>query len=302
LTTAAQRQLDLLSSRETGQKAFILDVIAGLQHDSNVLLEPSDAAAAPAGKKSDWRALAMVNAAYPFVKKQNVIAEAGYRFYQSVHKSLHRFNVQQHNLSLGATMQATDDLRAGVAYQYSHSFVGGDRYSGIHQIMPSATLALSPSQTMEFTYAFESKKYFNNSDFLENSDRNGNNNALGLIYRHEFGRDLGVSAGYAYDTDDTSAAYWSYEGHKGSAGAHATLSGFTFLAGLSYYARDYDDLFPGFTEKRNDRVQEYSFSVVREITRRVTIDLSEQYVKNESTLAPYDYSRNIVGLFVVVTL
>ena len=49
-------------------------------------------------------------------------------------------------------------------------------------------------------------------------------------------------------------------------------------------------------------MQEYSLNVVREISRRMRIDLSELYMKNQSTLSPYDYSRNIVGLSVVVTL
>ncbi len=303
LTIGAKRYLDLLSSEEAGHKkeAFTLDVLAGLQYDSNVILEPSDAAASD-GKKADWRAIAMVNAAYPLIKMERTTAEAGYRFYQSVHNSIQGFNVQQHNLGLGAKIVVADDVRAGLNYQYSYSLVGGDRYSIIHQIMPLVSLDLSSYQTAELAYTHESKKFFDNSDFIGNTDRSGNNNAVGLTYRHELGKDLGVSAGYAYDKDFTSASNWSYTGHKGSAGAHAVFSGFTFFAGLSYTARNYGDTFPGFTDKRNDRVQEYSLNIVREISRRMRIDLSELYVKNQSTLSPYDYSRNIVGLSVVVTL
>jgi len=303
LTIGAKRHLDLLLSEEVRNKkeAFILDVLAGLQYDSNVILEPSDAAASHE-KKADWRAIAMVNAAYPLIKMERVIAEAGYRFYQSVHNNIQGFNVQQHNLGLGTKIVATDEVLAGLKYQYSYTLVGGDRYSSIHQIMPSVSLNLSSYQTAELAYTYESKKFFDNSDFIGNTDRSGNNNAVGLTYRHELGKDLGVSAGYTYDKDFTSASNWSYTGHKGSAGAHAAFSGFTFFAGLSYHARNYGDTFPGFTDKRHDRVQEYSFNIVREISRRIRIDLSEQYVKNRSTLAPYDYTRNIVGLSVVVTL
>jgi len=303
LTIAAKRYLDLLSSAETGQKggAFTLDVLAGLQHDSNVILEPSNPGII-GDKKADWRAVATVNAAYPFVKTERIAAGAGYHFYQSVHKSLHRFNVQQHNLDLGAKMAAADAVQAGLNYQYSYTLAGGDRYSGIHQIRPSVSLNLSSYQTAELAYTYESKKFFDNSDFSGNSDRTGNNNAVGLNYRHELGKDLGVSAGYAYDKDSTSASYWSYKGQKGSAGAHATFSGFTFFAELSYYARNYDDTFPGFTDTRSDRVQEYSLSIVRQITGNINIDLSALTVKNRSNLAPYDYTRNILGLFVVVSL
>lgn len=303
LMVAAKRYLDLLSSADAGLKgwAFTLDVLAGLQYDSNVMLEPSDAAALD-GKKADWRAIAQVNAAYPLIKRDGAAAEAGYRFYQSVHNSIHGFNVQQHNLGLGAKIDAADDVQADLNYQYSYSLVGSDRYSGIHQIKPSVSLNLSPYQTAELAYTYESKKFFDTSDFIGNTDRNGYNNAVGLNYRHEFGKDLGVSAGYAHDKDSTSASYWSYTGHKGSAGAHATFSGFTLVAGLSYYARNYGYTFPGFADRRSDRVQEYSLSIARQITGHVSIDLSALAVKNRSNLAPYDYTRNIGGIFVVVTL
>jgi tetratricopeptide (TPR) repeat protein len=303
LTIGAKRYLDLLSSEDAGYKreAFTLDALSGLQYDSNVILEPSDAAASD-GKKADWRAIAMVNAAYPFFKRERAAAEAEYRFYQSVHNNLHSFDVQQHNLGIGAKFEAADDVRTGLNYQFSYSLVGRNRYSNIHRIMPSVSLALSTYQAAELAYTYESKKFYENSDFIGNSDRTGYNNAFGLTYRHELGRDLGISAGYTYDKDFASASYWSYTGHKGSAGAHAVFAGFTFFAELSYAARNYEDTFPGFTDTRIDHVQEYSLNIVRDVSRRIRIDLSEQYVKNRSTLAPYDYTRNITGLFVVVSL
>ena len=89
LTKAAKQYLELLQSASAPGKAgaFTLDVFAGLQYDSNVILEPSSPVATE-GKNADWRAVATANASYPFFKSETASADAGYLFYQSLHQSL----------------------------------------------------------------------------------------------------------------------------------------------------------------------------------------------------------------------
>jgi tetratricopeptide (TPR) repeat protein len=305
LTKAAKQYLDLLRSARAPEKAraFTVNVLAGLQYDSNVILEPSTLPTTTLEeKKSDWRAVATVNASYPFFKSEAASAEAGYLFYKSLHRDLHRFDVQQHNLSLGGQVEVTDDVRAGLRYRYSYSLVGGSRYSTIHQVVPTLSFKMSSSQSGELFYARESKKFYDNTDFPQNSDRNGSNDAVGAAYKVALGRDLGASVSYAYDKDSTSASWWAYKGQKAAVGLNADLSGLKAFLGFTWYDQRYNDPFPGFSGSRHDQSQEYSLNLVRELTRRVSLVASELYVKNRSNLEPFDYNRNIVGLFVDVTL
>ena len=210
--------------------------------------------------------------------------------------------MQQRDPNLGGQIEVTDDIQAGLRYRYSYSLVGGSRYSIVHQVVPTLTLKMSSSQSGNIYYAWESKKFYDTTDFPLNSDRNGSNNAAGATYRVDFNKGLGATVSYAYDRDSTSATWWSYKGQKLIVGLNTEFSGLKAIFGLSYYDKRYDDIFPGFTDKRHDQVQEYSVNLVREITRRVSVVASELYVKNRSNLDPFDYTRNIVGLFVDVTL
>jgi hypothetical protein len=210
--------------------------------------------------------------------------------------------VQQHNPSLGGHVDVTDDIQAGLRYRYSYSLVGGSRYSSVHQVVPTLSLKISSSQAGELYYARESRKFHDNTDFPQNSDRNGSNDAVGAAYKADLRKGLGASVSYAYDKDSASAPWWAYKGQKAAVGLNAEFSGLKALLGFSHYDQRYNDPFPGFSGKRHDQAQEYSLNLVRELTRRVSLVASELYIKNRSNLKPFDYTRNIVGLFVDVTL
>ena len=102
--------------------------------------------------------------------------------------------------------------------------------------------------------------------------------------------------------DSANAAYWSYTGNKGMVSALAEWDSYKFFGALSYYDRKYDAIGPGAAEKRHDAAQEYAVGVSRKAGKDMTVTLSGQHTINDSNLAVYQYTRNVVSLMVEIRL
>src|SRR5512138_3161183 len=110
---------ELIEGMESGTKGPrpSLTIAAGLQYDSNVLLEPNSPVIAR-GSQGDWRSILSLTGAYPFLRSDAGGAEVRYQFYQSLHFHLEDFNAQQHDLTLGGKHQLGKDLLATANYGY----------------------------------------------------------------------------------------------------------------------------------------------------------------------------------------
>ena len=302
LKASASEYLDMIASGAGPEKKrYSLNVMAGAQHDSNVILDP-DNPVVPGLKKADWRFITTLGGAYKFIDKEKTTADAGYSFYQGLNDTLTDFNVQQHTLTLSGRYNATEKSRFGLRYQYLYSLVGGDKYSAVHQIKPSADFSFTKDTVTEFFYSYENKKFYDAALFPTNTDRNGNNNAVGLIHTVVLSKQSAVTAGYAYDRDSTDTDFWDYTGNKG----FLSFQSKGFDTGISLSASSYDKKYggvpPGFTEKRHDSTREYSAALNRRITSSFSLNLSDLYVQNRSNLSLYEYRRNIVTLTAVMHL
>ena len=291
--------------REAPEKAgaFTLRTcFARLQYDSNVILEPSNPVATE-GKNADWRAVATANATYPFFKSETASADAGYLFYQSLHESLHNFQraaaqpeprrPDRSNRRYPGRAALPVQLFPGRRQPLQH------RPPGRSNALPQDVLVSVRRSVLRMGVQKIRRHHRLPAEFRPERQQQ---RRQGATYRVDLSKGLGATVSYAYDRDSTSAPWWSYKGQKLIVGLNTEFSGLKVSFGLSYYDQRYDDIFPGFTDKRHDQVQEYSVNLVREITRRVSVVASELYVNNRSNLDPFDYTRNIVGLFVDVTL
>ncbi len=300
LQAAAGDYLDLIASG-LGQenKKFSADVLAGFQYDSNVILDP-DNPITPGKKKADWRFLAAASAKYRFIDAQKKSANAGYAFYQSLHNDLAEFNVQQHSLSLSGRYTKSEQTKLDLRYGFTYAFVGGDKYSAVHKLTPSATINFTQQSATEFFYSFELNKYYNGTLFPSNTDRSGNDNSIGVMHTILFPGQTSIAIAYAYDDNSASNEFWSYSGNKGAVTVQGKLPFAKATASASYYDKMYNAP-SGFT-KRHDGTQEYSVALTRNIIKNISLSLSDSYAKNESNSEPFKYTRNIVSLLGVMPL
>jgi hypothetical protein len=301
LKTAAGEYLDIISGGGAEKKRYSLNVLAGEQHDSNVILDP-DNPVVPGLRKADWRFITMLGGSYKFVDQDKGFVDAGYSFYDGHNHTLTHFDVRQHTLTLGGRYIASEKTRYDLHYQYEYSLVDGDKYSAIHQVRPSAAFSFTKASVTEFFYTYENKTFYDALLFPTNTDRTGNNNGGGLTHTIIFAGDSAVTAGYAYDRDATKTDFWDYSGNKGFLGLQSKVFGIGASLAASYYGKKYGGVQPGFSEKRQDGTQEYSVALDRNLAKSLSINLSNLYVKNRSNLPIYEYRRNLVSLVAVIRL
>ena len=302
LKASAREYLDMIASGAGPEKKrFSLNVLAGVQHDSNVILDP-DNPVAPGLRKADWRFITTLDGAYKFIDKKKTTADVGYSFYQGLNNTLTDFNVQQHTLTLSGRYSAAEKSRFDLKYEFLYSLVGGDKYSAVHQIKPSADFSFTKGTVTQFYYSYENKKFYDSGLFPTNTERNGNNNAVGLTHTIVLNRQTAVTAGYAYDRDSTDKDFWDYSGNKGYVSFQSRLFDTGIALSTSYYDKKYGGMLAGFTEKRHDTTHEYSVTLDWRIVKQVSLALSDLYVRNNSNLALYEYQRNIVSLMAVMRL
>ena len=299
LSAAAKNYLE--GTVPGGKKRLNVKLSGGIQYDSNVILEP-DSAVVPGVKNSDWRAVLTLNGDYRFLQTARADAEVGYALYQSLHNDLTDFNVQQHTGKVSGQYALTKSVSAELEYDFHYTFVGGDHYSTTNWFGLRLPAKLTAESLTEPHAAYELKRFIDTPVFTGQTGRTGTNTAAGVSHTIMLGKKAGIALDYTYDNNSADAAYWSYTGNKGAANALAEWGAYRIFGTLSYYDRKYDAIGPGATEKRHDEVQEYSAGVSRKAGRTVTVTLSDLYIINDSNIAVYQYTRNIVSLVVEIRL
>lgn len=283
------------------KKKFTTKLSGGLQYDSNVILE-QDSPTTPGVKNSDWRWVWTVDLAYAFLDTGKAGAEAGYQFYKSIHDELKDYNVEQHTGKVAGRYELSKTARADLEYDFIYASLRGEHYSTAHRFVFRLPLTLAPETLTEPHAAFEAKRFFETPVFTGLTDKNGTNTAAGASHTIMLGKKAAISFDYTYDADSAAVDSWSYAGHKGTVNALAEWDSYRLFGTLSYYDRKYDALAPGAPEKRHDGAQEYSIGISRKAGKHATVTLADQHTINDSNLAVYQYTRNVVSLMVEIRL
>lgn len=299
MRNAAQELLDHLTEKQRAKTS--ISFAAGVQYDSNVVLEPDDSVVA-VGRKSDLRSVLMFRAKEPVLAEEQLSAEAGYSFYQNLHLNLEDYNVQQHELSLAGKYEIARDLKAGLGYSYTLAYVGGERYSSIHALKPWVTVNLFTASYAQFSLGLQKKAYVASESFPDNADRSASSLAAGASYGSEFAKGTSIVFQYGYLRDAADREWWDLTQHKVSATIRTSLSGFSLFASASFADGRYGENPSTTLPARHDRRTDYTVGAFRDITKTVRLSLSDQYTFNDSNLTDYEYTRNIIGLFAELRL
>jgi hypothetical protein len=280
---------------------FTAKLAGGFQYDSNVILE-SDSLPVAGMKNADWRALVALNADYSLLRAERSEAAVGYVFYQTLHQDLKDYNVQQHTGRLAGKYLASKTVSLDLEYDFIYTFVGGDHYGTSNLLVFRMPANLTPASQTEMHVSYEDKSFYDTAVFKGQADRNGWNTAVGVGHTIMLGKKAGVAFDYTYDSNSAAADWWSYAGNKGMVTALGEWSGFKVFCSLSYYDRKYDAIQPGAPEKRHDSVQEYAAGATWKAGKNWSVTLSDDHTINDSNLAVYEYTRNIVSLIAEIRL
>jgi len=285
---------------EVVPKRWSLDISAGGQYDSNVVLD-SGATPLPEGisRRSDWRFVFDLSGRYNFLVEEKAEASVGYTFYQSLHTELSDFNITSHLFDLKGLYRISSVFSLAGLYSFEHLSTGGDPYDYAHTVSPSLIIYEGSgfSTVIEYTYRYG---HFMNTDlFVDNSDRTGSNNLVGIIQYVPLGDYVVFRAGYEHDVDTAHEAFWSYRGDKGLTGLQARVPGNVNIDLYGEYCnRRYKAISPvSGTVKRQDWISTASILATKQLSDRYSISLGQLYTRNKSNIEAFDYERAITSLF-----
>ena len=286
---------------EEQEKPYSLYVSLGAQYDDNVLLEPSNPVA-PTDAKDDGRVVAYVIADATLFDNENMSFNTEYTFYQSLHFSLDDFDVHYHRIKPSIDFKMFDALTTTLGYAFDYTLLGGDRYSGVNTYFANINFTENDNFSTDLISEYKDFKYRDGDLFADNAIRSGHQTTYGLKQNFRKG-DLSGNLFYFSDFGRASVGYWSFNGHRLGVELTYRVSSPLFLTFFGEYAQsDYRDVFLNFTEERDDKVQKYSVVLAYKVTDRIALYLSEDFTVNDSNLSSFDYTRNIIGLYLTASI
>ncbi|MBS0319039.1 MAG: DUF560 domain-containing protein [Proteobacteria bacterium] len=205
------------------------------------------------------------------------------------------FNLAQLGANLGASYHANAESFA-LTYAYGQILLDSDKYrwtNGLafewrHQLSPTATISVIPQiARIEYSGANEAQ----NADFWAVSV----GGRYGWLTRWQPVLNASVSVGRQRDTEG-----FDYLGRDVyGANADVTVSPdplWAFNFGLAYLRSDFNGALPIVDVTRRDNNLNATLGALYLFHRHWSAKLEYQYQRNDSNLALYDYTRNVVAL------
>jgi tetratricopeptide (TPR) repeat protein len=278
--------LDKVKGRR--DKTYQLEVSAGFLRDTNVGLYADDVVL-PAGleERADnrWQ-LALDGKWQPVIANETPLT-FGYRFFQSLHQQLDRYDLRHHALSADWRRQY-ERLAWGVNFQYSVASLDDEDYVTSYQLLPNLLLQHGRKRASVMTFTWHNDTY----DYPELSGYDGSR--YQADYRHYW---VPADSRYHYlgallrkeDTDDVTNAYRA-------AGVQAGLmthwQRIRIAADLQYQRKQYHDA----VVSRDADYYKIDLNLSYPISSRISMDVSAGRIENRSDAVAFDYSRTLYGL------
>jgi len=290
----------LTSCTETPEERRLrLSLVVGGQYDNNVILE-NDNPPLPADRHSDYGVVFDLKADGVVVNRDRFRLRAHYSIFQSVHRELSDYNVHQQKLGPEVEVDLMDRVRATAGYTFEYTFFGGEDYGRTHVVSTKVNLRETPNLSTGLRYEFRDQKFWDTDLFRTNDLRTGENNAFGVRQNLVLGR-LSAGAYYFYDWERTRASFWDWDGNRVGADLVAAVSRSLYLVAAGEYERSwYQGTFPTFGEHRVDKRHQYSMGLHYFMKKRLQLSLVDTFIDNQSSIAPFDYQRNVVGVSLTV--
>ncbi|MDZ7379013.1 MAG: tetratricopeptide repeat protein [candidate division KSB1 bacterium] len=309
----AQRYLEILKSREREQRIWQVEGHVNLQYDDNVILEPNDVAI---GSQADGRViLRVVGRVFPLRTPQWHIG-AEYDFFQSLHFTLHDFDIRGHTFELFGRLKL-QPVTLRLAANYTLTDLDNSRYAESFTVRPSATVQQTDTLFAIVTLQISPEQFF--TDVAPGQDpavrsRDGWRVRGGLDQYWLFNNKRAYARlGYHYETQSSEGSDWDYHSHEVSLGVQTPLwAGLTLDVNGTYNRFTYQHvnsfsccldargglgiLDANDTRKRTDNRWTASIALSRDVGPFFTVSAGYTHVSNVSNLAFFDYRRNIVTL------
>ena len=312
---------DLLTALRTprrGDTPFWFEASVRSQYDTNVTLEANKSGRTPDdGPKNSPGNLLTLSTEYAFWRTPNWQAAGRYDLLQTINYHNHKFDYNEH--TVGGRLTYNDLLPSGQRYFVTfRPFYDITLQQGrLFLQRPTGVIdsflfwdRVGANRTQLF-YQLQGELYNEHPPRPPNGEGDDNRDALnhrvGLVHYIFFdGQRYGLNFGYHYDFNDAVGQNWAYSGHRAVAGVLVTLPWeIRATANFEFHARHYNGLnsaffrprFPGHMH-RSEHEYLALFNLAKDITPNLTVSFEHLWNSNESSIAVYDYKRQVysVGL------
>ncbi len=283
------------------------------QFDTNVVLLPGGTGP-PGGstgisKKSDYRTAFAARGTFHAYQDQDWAGGISYSFYQSFHRTLSLFDVQDHSPTV-FIQRNLGPVQARFQYVYDQVDVGRAPYLVGHAGQAIVTVSEGNWGFTQLQFRYQDKD-FRLGKVPFNTARDGKNTLVGLTQYFPFAHNAAsVRVGYTYDTDrtgggrvavatpgDSTNADWAYTGHRVSSGIELpTFHAIKLDLAFDYYRQDYENansFSPDGLTVRRDDVYMFSGTVLHPLTSHLTLSGQYSYMREASNVSAFDFNRSI---------
>jgi tetratricopeptide (TPR) repeat protein len=321
----AVRYLAALKARERDRRLWQVEGSVSLQYDSNVILQGNLPTTLAISREADGATVFNATGRLFATRTSRWQAGAEYDFFQSLHFTLHDFDIRNHTFGLfGRAKFEPVTLRLGVNYDITD--LDNDRFSEAYTLQPSATLQETQDLFTRVSVQYRSEHYLHDppppldptgipADPAVRG-RDGWNVRTGFDQFWLFNTKRSYARlSYHYDTQRSEGSDWDYNGHEVSLGIQTPLwAGITLDVNGSYYRFNYQSVNSfscctdirgglGILESNDKQVRTDNrftggIALSRDIGPYLTLSAGYVRTGNHSNIAFFDYRRNLVTLAV----
>lgn len=314
------------------KKRFRIQLSVGGFYDDNVAINPnvsSDPIVQQLRSRNTTSPGFLASALfdYSWLRHGPLESTINYQFFQTLNTNddLSRFNTQDHIVGTGAYYRGTvleNPYQVGLEYSFDYLLLDNVAFLSRHNptlsvlfVEPSFKLPLlgSVGNLTTGISRYQIKTFYNepaNSDprFFGPDVRDGYNTMVGISHVFRLFNDAHfVRFGYQYDNENTDGSNFTYRGNKFLTGGQASLPIPTLRLrySLDIHWRDYNagpnTFFPSNaprTVNRKDIQYNHLVQLIDELPYNFSLIFQYQYLRNDSNIGVYDYTKNVFSLIV----
>ncbi len=318
----ANQYIDAITKRIKEERPYRLTAGIQYQHDSNVILKPSDVtASAGISGESDSAGIINLRGEYAPRLKAPFGLKTQYSLYQNLHGRLKNYDVQSHSIAIVPNYNLTGGS-ISLLTSYNLTRVDNLDYLKTLTLSPTYTLFISKTQFALISIKYQDKKYVKAAAGAD-EDREGSDTNIGISWFYLLFENKGfINGRYEYNRENTKGKNWQYYGNRiglsllyplnishfltslfsppsegGEGGGLKEGSGEIKLSlGGEAYSQNFDNTHTVFLKKRGDTTYTFNTMLTYNIYDDVDIQLQYVDIRGVSNISVYGYNKNMVTI------
>jgi len=258
-------------------------------YDDNVRLETYEEEYAD---EDDFITQAFFMFKYNLIDSCDLKVGAGLNQFQKWHFDLTDFDISANTLNLYSKYKY-NNITYGFSYKPHYYWVSNDRYLNRHEFTPEISWSISDSLLTVFSYSYYLDHYFHEGDL------NGHSNELSnYLYYFFNNKKTCLFSNIKAEKSSTKDIFKAYEQIKLGIGLRYEIPFDIELEFINkYYRKEFQRKKQFEQNNRKDNKYSMSFSLNRSILYpQIKASFNFQFIKRDSNVEEYDYSKRIIGL------